>query len=102
MKQREESQESDATVISIADARDARAIPTRFMAWLAKQTGAEVFSERPGHVVAILPNEDVVEVSVTQVNVFRAQADAYRRNDIPVPESVIENIERWDREHGKR
>jgi hypothetical protein len=86
----------------MADARAAREIPTRFMAWLAEHTGAEVFSERPGHVVAILPNEDVVEASVTQENVFCAQAEAYRRNGIPVPESVIENIERWDREHGKR
>lgn len=94
--------EPSTNVISLDDARDARAIPTRFMAWLAEQTGAEVFSERPGHVVAILPNDDVVEVGVSQVNVFLGQAEAYRRNGIPVPESVIENIARWDREHGKR
>lgn len=94
--------EPSTNVISLADARDARAIPTRFLAWLAKQTGAEVFSERPGHVVAILPNDDVVEVSVSQENVFRAQEKAYLLNDMPVPDSVIENIARWDREHGKR
>jgi len=93
LKQKEES---------LADVRDAHAIPTCFMAWLAEQTGAEVFSERPGHIVAILPNDDVVEVGITQENVFRGQAEAYRLNNIPVPASVMQNIRRWDREHGKR
>lgn len=101
MNQRNKVRKTGANVISLADARAARAHPTRLAVWLAHKLGAEVISERPGHLVVMLPDDHAVDVSVREVNVFHQEAEAYVRIGESIPDHVIRDMERWDLEHGR-
>lgn len=90
-----------ARVSDLRTARESRAAATSLASWLAKTTGATILSVRPGHVLASLSEDEAVEVLVKQVNPYRGEAEAYRRDGKAVPRRVLEDIERWDREHGR-
>lgn len=99
--QRKRSRKQEANVTNLADVRASREVPTRLAAWLAERTGGKVISERPGHLVVLLPDEHTVEVSAKEINIFRKEAEAYKRLGEPIPDHVIRDMEQWDREHGR-
>jgi len=99
--QRKRSPRQKADITNLADVRASREVPTRLAAWLAETTGGKVISERPGHLVVLLPDEHTVEVSAKEINIFRKEAEAYERLGEPIPDYVIHDMEQWDREHGR-
>jgi hypothetical protein len=89
------------TVVDLSIVREEACVLTDIAAFLAEQAGADVRVVRPGLIEAVLPGA-VVEVRVRMANVFKWEADAYRLAGLPVPAYVLEDIERWEREHGSR
>ena len=92
----------DANVIDLAAIRDHLRVPTLVAALLAQKAGASVRALRPGRVEADLPGSVGVEIRVWQVNIYHDEAKAYRLQGMPVPDRVLQDAERWDREHGRR
>lgn len=42
-----------------------------------------------------------IRIQVRMVNVYQDEARAYRLAGLPVPVQVLEDAERWEREHGR-
>ncbi len=99
-RKKRRSRKGATVVADLVAVRASLEAPTHLAAYLARQMGAEVISERPGRIVSALADGTLVQVTIREVNVFRSEAEAYRRIGEPVPERVLRDIERWDREHG--
>ena len=89
------------TVVDLSVVREEACVLTDFATFLAERAGADVRVVRPGLIQASLPG-GIVEIRVRMANVFAWEADAYRLAGLPVPAHVLEDIERWEREHGSR
>jgi len=87
-------------VVDLGAVRRCLIAPTWLAERLTEATGAELIAVRPGQIQAILPSGAPVTITIRATNVFRGEAQAYRRAGMPVPPHVLEDIKRWDREHG--
>jgi hypothetical protein len=79
------------------------AAPTLMAAFGAGRAGAIVESASPGRVLVSLPHPEerrCVSIRVTRENPFASEVRCYELVGQPVPQDVIENMERWEREHG--
>jgi len=89
-------------IVDLETVRDDLCAPTWLASQLTEIAGAELLAVRPGHVRAVLPSGESVVITVRAINIFRGEARAYRRAGLPVPPRVLEDIQRWDCEHGYR
>jgi len=73
---------------------------TALASWMQKALGAEIIETRPGRVIASFPERVLkAELTVRKVNPFRSEKIAYERARKPVPQQVLDDLERWEREH---
>jgi hypothetical protein len=73
--------------------------PTLVAAMVAQRTGATIRSVRPGRVDLTSCGANI-QISVRMVNIYRGEAENYRDAGLPVPDYVLKDAKRWDREHG--
>ncbi|MFA5130641.1 MAG: hypothetical protein WC477_07085 [Patescibacteria group bacterium] len=86
-------------VTDLSIVRETLRIPTRVAAMLARKTGAELCLIRPGCIEAILARSSMnICIKVRPVNIYLDEAMAYRLAQLPVPDSVLEDSARWERE----
>ena len=76
--------------------------PTQLAAELAEMAGGKVVAVRPGQIEVQLSTETGVTVTVRRVNIYRNVAKAYIMYGLKVPQSVLENMERWERDNAGR
>ena len=75
-----------AKVTDLSARRASLKASTDFATWLAKRTGAKILSARPGHIVAMLPDDEtVVETRIRRVDVFQKEAEAYEAEGLTPP-----------------
>jgi len=89
-------------VIDLATVREKLEKPTQLAVELAELAGGTVIAVRPGQIEVRLSAETGVTVTVKRVNIYRNAAKAYIMNGLKVPQSVLENMERWERENAGR
>jgi len=87
--------------IQLENVRETLRIPTEVAADLARRAGARVCRVRIGRVEIIVPGSSIrIQIGVRPKNVFAKEAMAYRLAGLPVPAQVLQDMERWEREHG--
>ncbi len=94
------SRDPPQRVIDLERRREQLALPTLLAATLARGVGATVQSMRPGRVEGRLSSDVGFSVTVRRVNVFLREKETYEALGLPIPERVLRDIERWERENG--
>lgn len=89
-------------LIDLTVVRRRLSAPTGLMVWLMEQSGTLVVSSAPGKVRAQTPDGQVLEVMVRSINVFEREARLYLEKGLPVPPAVLEDVERWEVENGRK
>ena len=88
-------------VISLVTVRRILAAPTRLLSYMLVRSGGRIILRHPGTIHASLPNpERSVEARVRRENIYQKEADAYRREGLPVPEQVLQDLRNWEITHG--
>ncbi|MDQ7814178.1 MAG: hypothetical protein RDU25_00005 [Patescibacteria group bacterium] len=100
MAEKSDSSEPSAIVFDLSQIREDVGRPTRLMSWLVRHSGRRVLSQRPGRVEAGA-GQARHTIRVTLANPFEREAVLFHEAGEPVPQHVLEDIKRWQREHGR-
>lgn len=102
MDQSAPSSGPSASISDLNCIRDDLQTPTYVMAHIAYAAGAQVISIRPGGIEFRRSASDPhFQMVIRQENIFALEALAYRRANLPVPQQVLDDLVRWNREHGR-
>ena len=93
------SRDPPQRVIDLERRREQLVLPTLLAAVLARGVGATVQTMRPGRIEGQFSSDVGFSVTVRRVNIFRREKETYEALDLPVPNHVLQDIERWEREN---